>query len=332
MIGLIALLVLAPQSSPPEVAQFKAAYAVRQGEIPPETPDPAIAECLDILLRTVEAKLRAHPTAAEKEIERWVEPFSQALAKPHEDGPAADEYRSLSVRASVVGGWRFVTARMGTVTRTDVFDRAWRQFTVPAELTWSTPWDRLPILLPLGLILVYGDSIQAAGMRVGVRLVWLKRQGRRLRKVGEFEAQTTLDFEAPEVRGDRVTEHTVDSPKTFWVSSSTPVLGRLTTWDCSSGRPLLAGVRLLHPTLRAIDGAALAARNAKNPTALQMQIRKLWLTSGELGDDLGRWSEKRLAGGIVRVTCNGDVEFDLATQRGGFRVVAVRKVKAGVAR
>lgn len=191
------------------------------------------------------------------------------------------------------------------------------------EYAWSTPWYPNPRRLASGLWLMDADSIQAAGMRVGLRLVWLKREGARLRKIGEFEGSTTLDFDQAQVRGSRVTAHTVDGPVSFWVSASTPVFGRLTTWDCSSGRPKLVAVQLLHQALRAIDRAAVAAHRARRPTPLQARIRKLWGYSRDEPQDLQEWTEKRLPGGLTQVVCDSRVAFDLKPGPQGYSVAAV---------
>jgi hypothetical protein len=323
MLPLLLSLLLTPPALPKDVAQFKAAFAARRNDTPGETPDPAISKCLGIVLAAVDGCLREHPQAGQKDVERWVAPFASAVANPADPEPPADDLRNIAVESCVQDGLTFIVVRMGAVTRTVVFDRSWHPLDLPKEFYWSSPWGRFPVRVRGGSILVWGDSIEALGSRAGLRLLWLKHRGRRLLKVGEYEAVTTLDYLRPTVVGNRVTTYTVDNPRSFYVSSATPIFGRLTTWDCASGRPRLVGVQLLHQTLRAIDHAAWAAAHTHRPTPLQRRIRKLW----SYNDDLGDWSEKRMAGGVTRVTCQWNLAFDLKRGPHGYRVVAVRRTK-----
>lgn len=332
MVWALALVFLAPNPVPPEVAQFKAAFASRRGNVAEEKADPAISKCLNLMIAATKSELRAHQNDLKKAGDRAAAMIKSVYrVDKFGNGPVVDEYGFGYVSTYRLGGCLMIVARMGAATRIVAYDMDWHNLALPPEFSWGTPWNRLPSVLPSGVILVWGDSIQVMGMRVGLRMLWLKHEGRRLRKLREFENGTTIEYVEPQIKGNRVTAYTIDNPRSFFVSASTPVFGRLTTWDCSSGRPRLIAVQLLHQPLRAIDRDAVRAYHARRPTALQRHIRKLWPAEYKYGmrNDLGTWSEKPLPGGGRRVVCDSDVVFDLGLGPRGYRVVAVRKVGRG---
>jgi hypothetical protein len=325
MIALLPIVLLMPPTSeaPSELAQFRAAYAARRSDIPTQQPDPAIGQALDILIGVVRRGLQEHPEATDQQVQSWVRPFARALAPRDEDQSPVDEYHAVIAGAVSGNGVRFIMAGMGAVTRTVCYDSHWRPIALPKEYGWNTPWNPLPKPLPCGLWLMDSDSIQAAGIRVRLRLVWLKLNGRRGTKVGQFEAAVVLDYAQAQIKGNRVTAHTVDNPHTFFVCADDPTFERFTTWDCSSGKPRLVRVELKQQTLRAVDQAIYASWRAKHPTRLQQRIRKLWPSQ----DMLDEWTEKRLANGLIRVTLtdNNSVSFDLVSTGSRCRVVAVHE-------
>jgi hypothetical protein len=316
------LLLVTPPDGSGQMAQFQAAYAARRSDTPDSKPDPAISRAMDILIGVVRDALKQNPGATGKQVDSWVEPFARALAPNEEDLPPIDEYRVVIMHVASGNGIHFIVAGMGALTRTVAYDSRWQRIDLPKEYAWNTPWNPWPKLLPCGLWLMDSDSIQAAGNRVALRLGWLKIEGRRATKVGQFEAEVVIDYSQAQVRGNRVTAHTVDNPHTFFVSAADPTFERFTTWDCSRGKPKVVRVELKQQSLRAVDEAIYAAWRAKHPTQLQQRIRKLWPDASMLN----LWMEKRLANGLIRVTIEDSVSFDLRKGHGGYRVVAVRQV------
>lgn len=322
--GLLFSLVAA-QANASLVADFRAAYQARSGDLPSERPDPAISKDLDILLKVVSDGLARNPKASEEVVYGWLSPFRKVVMEKDGREDPVDEYHAITVGVSRGRNVRLVVVRMGAVTRTIATDRQGKRISLPRRYAWNTPWYPEPKVLPSGLVLMNQSSIQAAGSRVRLRLDWLRIQNGVATEVGHFQGPTILENETATVNGNLVTAHTIDEPLTLSVSSAQAVFERITTWTVKNNRPVLQAVKLAHPTLRAIDSAVFKAWHAKHPTALEAKIRHLWpMLEGAARVELSSWKETRRGNG-VRVNLNGDVVFELTLSQKGFRVRDIHK-------
>jgi len=288
--------------------------------------DPEIQSSLSVLTQSVEAHLRNHRNPSGKEIDSWLTPFRKALGGT--DEAASDEYGSLNADVTDTGKMRFLTVRMGSVTRTVAKDSKGRPIDLPREFSWNHRWDPRPIALPCGLVLMDESSIQAAGMRVGIRLVWLRLHGKRMTVVGRFEGGTTLDEDQARIKGNLVTAPTLDDPTAFSVSSSQALFQRETAWTCSPLGPGKPQVRLRQLPLRALDQAIFSAWHTRRPSNLQMQILKLWpRTASDQKIELGNWEEKPLSNGKVRLTIPGGAVVNLKRTSSGYSILDIHRSK-----
>jgi len=316
--GLAYLALAGGQSSPLE--SFRASYAARSSNLPTAKLDPAISKDLDVLISFVSSGLSRNPHANDKEIDRWLAPFRK-VADPKNEGEApVDEYHSLSVDAYSAGKYRFVVARMGAVSRTIGFDGTGKKLALPRRFFWNYRWQPTPHAIADGLVLMEQSSIQAAGNRVGIRLDWLKVDLARAVNVGSFEGQTTLDLSSASIKPNRVSVHTIDDPKSFYVSAATPIFERITTWTVRNRQPVLASIDLQQLSLRSVDDAIYKAWHAKHPTALQAKIRRQ--CSKET--DLGSWKEVKTPHGL-RVHASGIGTFELRSTGGRLLVTDILK-------
>lgn len=327
MVFALAVSLLAPPSVPREVAEFKVAFAARRSRHADEDGryDPAISKCLDILIQSAVIRLKARPDASDEEAEGWVKPFSTAVAISGRDEPLPDDPRFMFLRAEVCNGSHFVVACVGADTRTVCFDRAWHKVGLPSEFGWNYPWNPRPVALPNGLILMNCDSLIAEGMDVPIRLVWMRKSGRSFSTVREFERYVLLDPPAFSVFRGVVAVRSLDRPRSFMAVAADGLFGRLTEWNCRSGKPRLICNVPLHRALRAVDKAIVAADRAKHPDFLQRRIRRAW-PKDEFGRMVDEWSEKRLSAGIVQIIINREAVFDLRKVHGVYKVVAARRV------
>ena len=278
---------------------------------------------------------KADPSASQEAVDRWMVPFQRAIgvnptAAP-DDLPSLDEFQCANLRTSKVGSFRFLIARMGRVTCTRVYDLGWKPVQLPGEFDWNSPWDPDFHRLPSGLYLVDCGSIESIGIAVGVRLVWLRPEERRLAKVGTFTSGSTLDYETPVIRGNRVTMQTQDDPVTFTGYPSELLFRRVTTWDVSGSRPQIVKIVRDEPELRFLDREMIAAVHARKRSAFQRKLLKLCgpVTGPNIVNWVDDWKVVILPGGVHRLFFNGTV-CDLEKRQAGYVFKRISAVKPAV--
>jgi hypothetical protein len=284
--------------------EFRRLYDQRRPGGPSNRPDPAVARDLDMMIDSAFRLLKVGVSRGdvENQIEAACEHSIGGADWGYSDVPGA-----ISLHADSIGGFRFIVARMGPVTRMAVIDRHWKRISLPTELLWNYPWEPSVRRLPSGMILVSEIGIiPSEGARDGVRLVWLAMRHGAFRRAGSFEGDTTLDYTEPIVRGNRVKLTTVDDPKTFAVTSSMATLQHDRTWDCSRNRLKLIRDDPLQPGLRLADRTIWEARHKKHPTTRQLRIKTLWPEDDGSLDCSEKWYGRKSV-----VIVGTSIRFDL---------------------
>ena len=306
------------------VTAFKNDFHLRRSDSPTSWIDPAISKALDILIYTGYSNFNSKSRATEAQKRAWVKPFEDAIRFPGQPEPMATEFRSLSVDVTLTGGYKFVVARMGAVTRTAMFDLHGHRLNLPAKFNWNSPWDVSVQSLKNGVLLFDEYTIQAASMWLSRRWEFLKVSGNRVSMVGRFEGPSTLDAPETEIEGSRAAVYTLANPRTF--ISHGFVLGRRTVINTSRAHIQVAGTEFLQPELQAVDQAIDRAWKAKLKSSLQAKVVRLWPRQPDLENvEMAKWTLKK-RGGSAFVTLNEDVEFEVKQSTHGMRIVGVKKL------
>jgi hypothetical protein len=280
---------------------------------------PAVKKALKLMLDVGEAKWRAEPKGAE-DTAQWVRPFQLAVGS---DSAEFGSIGDLNLCIENAGPYRFLVARMGTITSYRAYTKDLKPLRLPKEFECSPPWSLSFSRLPGGLILAAGASIQIAGYAVGVRLVWLKPNAGGLAKVGEYTGRSTLDWEQPIVSGDKVSLHTQDDPVCFADCAAALLFERVTTWQCDGEKPHVIRVVRMQPELRFVDQFMAQAARATEKSPLQRQVCRIrHATIGDEWGQLDTWKTTPLRDG-VRVVLEDSMAFDLRKAHGQYRLIRV---------
>lgn len=239
-------LVMTPASS---VESFAEAYRSRRADAPVESPDPGIAQAMEIAIRAI-ADARCVNSAQAESVLR---PFKEVLRTQGE--VPYDHYSNISGRVATGDGVRSVSVRMGAVSRWALFDESTgERLNLPTEFNWLFQADVLAYAIPGGWLL-HCPAIVRETTRLPYRLIWLKRDGKSLSVTARFEAVWTRVHESNPVQleGDLLTAKTLDTPRSFRVAPYVAAPARIYRWRIRAGAPVSRTEEVQHQSLRQVD-------------------------------------------------------------------------------
>jgi len=300
---LAASVVLSPS---PSVESFAEAYRARRADAPVESPDPGIAQAMEIAIHAI---ADAHCVNS-AQADAVLRPFKEVLRT---DGEVPyDHYANLGARVSTGDGLRSVTVRMGAVSRWALFDEATGQrLNLPSEFNWLFQADVLAYPVPGGWLL-HCPAIVRETTRLPYRLIWLKRDGNSLSVSARFEAVWTRANESNPVQleGDLLTAKTLDTPRSFRVAPYVAAPARTYRWRIRAGAPVSRTEEVQHQSLRQVDtwmDRAFTTNNLNQDQQLFLadwpafpMLRNMRSENGDLLLDFGATFRFRVGGDAVQ--------------------------------
>jgi hypothetical protein len=272
-----------------------------------------------MLLDAFVAKFRVATSVTDSQVGAWWGPVRSSARRAL--GKSNYQDADFDIDHYQVGHWHWITAKVGYVTRSRLYDSHWRQISLPGDMRWNDPWRPVPTELKYGYILADETSTFAEGNTVPERLEWLKVRDRSARLVKRFDAETCLedDFPVRVLHGSEVRFRIKDEPMTFAVTGADPSFTRYLTWNCTPKGIKLVRSEPKDPEVRFIDRQIAIARSAKRRNALQRKIVKLWPP----GRELTEWSEKPPKDGSIRVSFDNEIGFVLSGRPGSYRLLRI---------
>jgi len=308
-----------------DVEQFaKLARVVVQQPIT-ETATKPLSEALDILLNASAAICRSSPAITPEQLMRRLEPFKRRL-DPDKKAIGEMDAGWFRIESARQGSRRAIAVTMGAVSRLRVVDEANGQsIEVAKPMQWLYRYRQHPQFASDGGLLIISDSVQDAGVRVGLRIDLLRQAGKSYQVQQTIKRLFVLDNDFPALNGDRLVVRSVDTPQAILTSQADQHFSRIEEFEITGSGVRTVRTRVLDPELRAVDAWLLAARRTRFPDAIQALARKR-ITGGTLLNDC---SLRPKGFDTVEAT----VEFDSAKFRftlrkvdGAYRVLSVKSV------
>ncbi|MCC7229104.1 MAG: hypothetical protein IT203_01840 [Fimbriimonadaceae bacterium] len=253
MLALLASAAILFSGAQSDTKTFTESFAKRRSDHPSAKVDPAISQCLDILIAKLLKETSAKTTSAD--VEMLLKPYSEAVSS----GDFMEtSYRNLQGAVSRGFGRIAVGVHMGAVSRLRVFHEADESpIPIPALFDWVYQYGSVPILMHGGDILVDGMGFQDAGVRYGYRLWFLHPLNGKYQLTKTMSGIWTLaesdgDYHIG-LQGQSVLVKSVEPPTSFATDSSTRLITVHTTYQPVSGQLKLVSREVKEPAVQAVD-------------------------------------------------------------------------------
>ncbi|MBX3097729.1 MAG: hypothetical protein KF812_12805 [Fimbriimonadaceae bacterium] len=249
MIASLITAALLTQTRVDPVESFLSAFNARRADAPVESPDPSIAQAMEIAIQAVLNEGCVNSAQADGVLRPYRTAISQPGIVPY------DHYSNIGCRIVSGDGLRTVALRMGAVTRWVIYNDATnRRLNLPSEFNWMFQSDVKAMSAPGGWVLEC-PAIVMETTRLPYRIIWLKRDSDSLSVTARFEAVWTRVNESSPVslEGDLLSAKTLDTPKSFRVAPYVAAPARIFKWRIRNGAPSSRTEEVQHQSLRQID-------------------------------------------------------------------------------
>jgi hypothetical protein len=241
----------------------------------------------------------------------------------------ADEPGWLCVDTARSGTIRVIAVTLGPAARVAIFDLAsGERLQVPTALMWLYRLHPHPQFTADQTLLLISDTVQAAGLRVGLQVDSLRRVGDGYQEVQSLEHTFNLDSAWPEIAGNQIRITSVDEPQSFYTSQADTLFTRTETFSIAAGRIRCVAEHRQDALLRAVDAWMAAARKARHPNRWQRVIRQALPEPSMIYD----CHCKALSAGRTQVDMQFDnvlMRFEVTLTPTRYSVTSVRMVQGG---
>lgn len=267
---------------------FTESFAKRRSDHPSGKVDPAISQCMDLVIAKLLKETSAETTS--EDVEKLLKPFNEAISS----GDFVEtSYRNLQGAVSRGFGRIAVGVHMGSVSRLRVFHEADRSpVPLPTLFDWVHQFGSVPIMMHGGDILVDGMGFQDAGVRYGYRLWVLHPLNGRYQLTKTMSGIWTLaEFDGDYhigLKAQSVLVKSVESPTSFFTDNSTRLIKVHTTYELANGQLKLVDREVKEPAVKAVDQWMTKAMKSPS-TEMEERFAKAYGKEPQMVEE---WSEE----------------------------------------
>lgn len=288
-----------------------------------EQPTEEMSEALEILHRAAFRICSDHPALTDKELEQQLKPFEQKL-NPAKTASGLRDPIWFDAATSRRKNLLAIAVTFGAVSRLKVYDtQTGKTLVLPSLMNWFFPFHPHPHFADDTTLLFVSETVQDAGVRVGLRLDTLYRKGQQFTLTQTVMRQYNLQQPPPQIHANRLTITSVQDPKNFFFASADMRLECTEVFKIKNGRLHPLSQQKKDRALRAVDAWISTAKRVPQPNSHQRLIRR-YLSHPTLVDDC---SVKRISSAIERVTLTFDtaiVHFTVKAMQGTEKVLDVQ--------
>lgn len=243
------------------------AFAQRRADSPVESPDPAIAQCLELIAQDLFDRRARTPEQVNAVVRGFRTAVGSQATTPY------DDYRTITANVVTSATGRVaVSVRMGAVSRLALFESQRRtRIGLPAELQWAFQSELKPHFLPDETIVLHAPSITAPSPLRPYRVLWLASAGEGYRVTGRFDGTWASggNVATLTLNGNALMVNDLDRFWNFTVGPDVMAPRKQVRWVIRNGSPTERTDTPQDLDLRAIDGWMSRAYRTETLTSEQ---------------------------------------------------------------